>query len=230
MELKNANYYGIYIPIAYYHTSTRCPLYLKSFRKLKKVAKLEYFTNIKDAQESGYLYPCPLCSYNIAKVIRIKIEDIIYEFPLDGLDIIVLYLIYIYNRTYKILTIEKISEILGIKKEVAKSIVAHLRRMNLLDKYNSKERNKLRISVLGVCVIEYIRHILNIEIGENTIKGLIENYFKKYKHYRLMEDYDEIPKRYQKLFEQSEKKFRKKINESNIKLSELLKNLGDIEI
>jgi hypothetical protein len=230
MELKNANYYGIYIPIAYYHTSTQCPLYTKSFKKLKNVAKFEYFTNIKDAQESGYLYPCPLCSYNIAKVIKIKIEDVIYEFPLDGLDILVLYITYIYNRTYKTLTIEKVSEILGLRKEVVKSIAAHLRRMNLLYRSRTNNRNKLIISVLGIYVIEYIRNILKIEIGENTIKGLIGNYFKEYKHYRLMEDYHEIPKRYQELFEQSEKRFRKRINETNIKLSELLKNLGDIEI
>jgi hypothetical protein len=228
MEIEGANYYGMYISIGYYHTSTQCPLYLKFLKQKKGMpVKFEYFTQIKDAQEAGYLYPCPLCCFNIAKVIKIKIEDAIYEFPLDGLDIIVLYLVYVYNRTHKTLTAEQVSEIIGIRKEVVYFIAAHLRRLKLLDAGN---KHKLNIGILGICVIEYIRHILKIEIGENTIKGLIENYFKRYKHFRWMEDYNEISERYKELFEQSEKRFRKKMDASNIKLSELLKKLGDIEI
>jgi hypothetical protein len=230
MEIKGANYYGMYLPIEYYHTSTKCPLYTKFLKRHKNIVKFEYFTDVKDAQEEGYIYPCPLCAFNIAKVIKIKIENSIYEFPLDGLDIILLYITYIYNRSYKILTVEKAAEIIGIRKEVAYFIASNLKRMELLSDSHSIKRNNLVITALGICVIEYVRHILKIEIGENTIKGLIENHFSKYKHFRLMEDYDEIEKKYKNLFEQSEKKFKKQMDSSNIKLSELLKKLGDIEI
>jgi len=232
VPVENATYYGVYVTFRFYHLSLNCPLIREA--KFKNINNIGYdsFYKLEDAINSGYDYPCPLCAIGVSKPIKIKIGENIYEFPLSGLDMITLFIIYNINKTGNYAKPMDLINIYGLKKEEIRPLIYYLHIFKLVKKILKNKRNFVfRVTELGMIVVSYIKHVLKLDIQNYSVKTLIEKYFPNFKFLYLYKGVktNGIIKKIEEA-KKTEEKFKQKLQEDNSNLSKLLKELGDFEI